>query len=73
MTWSAPSELTSSTFPRAAHTGYLRAERVGDLNRERPNASRRAVDENPRARCDLPTSRIAIKAVIPDMTDAPAL
>src|SRR5713101_3356180 len=33
-------------IPRAAHTGHVRAERLGDLHSERTHASRRAVDQD---------------------------
>ena len=33
-------------IPRAAHAGYFRSERLGNLHRERPHASRRAIDQD---------------------------
>ena len=40
--------------PRAAHAGHVRSERFGDLDGERANASRRAVDHHLLPRLDLP-------------------
>jgi len=40
-------------IPGAADAGHVRAERLGDLHRERPDASRRAVDQDLLARPDL--------------------
>src|ERR1700681_505493 len=33
-------------IPRTADTGHIRAERLGDLDRERSHTSRRAVDQD---------------------------
>ena len=38
--------------PGAADAGHVRAERLGDLHRERSDASGRAVDQNPLSRLD---------------------
>lgn len=38
--------------PGAAHAGDLRTERLGDLHRQRPDAPRRTVDQNPGPRPD---------------------
>src|SRR5262249_23411734 len=46
MTWSAPIEATISTFLRAAYARYLGAERLGELHREPPDPSGRAVDQD---------------------------
>ena len=46
MTWSAPSERTSSTFLVLQTRGYVRAERLRDLHGERPHAPRRTDDQD---------------------------
>jgi hypothetical protein len=56
----------------AAHARDFRAECLGDLHRKGPDASRRAVDQKSGAGPTLPTSRMAIRAVRPDMTERPS-
>jgi len=44
MTWSAPSDRTRSS--RARDAGHIRSERLRDLHREGPDATRGAVDQD---------------------------
>ena len=54
MTWSAPSERTKSIFAGAADAGHVRAARLRDLDGERTDVARRAVDQDGVAWPDRP-------------------